>query len=119
MNWFNPSRWELVLGNEVDKYQKLELAIKELTGHSLWTLRDLFAKGYTLEPPRPSPPLAEMSGLATNIESDRQCCECVHYRFIENYYNDESYVNVEYCDGDIYRPCSAYREACEHFCLDE
>lgn len=70
MNWFNPSRWELILGNEVEKYQKLEIAIEKLTGYSLWTLRDLFAKGYTLEPPKPSTSFTEMLEQLEGTERD-------------------------------------------------
>ena len=47
---------------------------------------------------------------------DERCCDCVHYMWIEDYYGDGSYVEYEYCDGDIYRDCSYYHPACEHFC---
>ena len=43
------------------------------------------------------------------------CGECIHYRWIEDLYDDGSYIESEYCDGDTNRDCSYHHNACEHF----
>ena len=45
------------------EYEKLEIDVKQLTGFDFKCLRDLFAKGYTLTPPKPPMPLSEMAEL--------------------------------------------------------
>lgn len=47
-------------------YEKLEIEIKQLTGYNFMTLRELFAMGYTLEPPR----AVTSSALADLAEDD-------------------------------------------------
>ena len=96
------------------KYEELEIEIKKLTGKDFACLKALFASGWTLEPPKKSNLLlAEMAALA---DDNPICGDCVHYRQVEDYYTEGSIV--EYCDGDNYRPCAYYREACKHFCRD-
>lgn len=50
---------------------------------------------------------------------EHYCNECVHYRWIEDLYDDGTYVNYEYCDGDVYNDCSYYQPACKNFCEDK
>lgn len=103
----------------LQKYEELELEIKQLTGKDLKCLKVLFAQGWTLEPPKKQPTLLEAMAELADEDKQYACGDCVHYRIVEDYYDDGSYTEVEYCDGDNYRPCSYYREACEHFCKDE
>lgn len=49
---FNAGLANTTMAKILDKYQRLEIEICYLTGHGLEDLRDLFAKGYTLTPPR-------------------------------------------------------------------
>ena len=95
----------------LQKYEELELEIKQLTGKDLTCLAILFAQGWTLEPPRKSVSFADM------LEDNPICGDCVHYRQENSPYADGAII--EYCDGDNYRPCAYYREACNHFCRDK
>lgn len=40
-------------------YEKLEIEVKQLTGYNFAVLKELFAMGYTLQPPEPTQTLAE------------------------------------------------------------
>lgn len=39
------------ISRELQRYQELEIEIKQLCGYSFESLRNLFAMGYTIEPP--------------------------------------------------------------------
>lgn len=55
-------------GPALQRYQKLEYEIEYLTGYNLEKLRYMFAKGFTLEPPKPCElTLAEIAKL---VEGD-------------------------------------------------
>ena len=64
---FDFSHFEMMLGRVVERYQKLELEIRHLSGYDLNELKWLFAAGYTLTPPDLSnrPSLAEIA----------ECCD--------------------------------------------
>ena len=48
---FDPSHFEMMLGRVVERYQKLELEIRHLSGYDLGELKRLFAAGCTLTCP--------------------------------------------------------------------
>lgn len=50
--------------------------------------------------------------------NEERCKDCAHYRWIEDTYDDGSYIPTEYCDDDCDRECSYHNPACEHFCRD-
>lgn len=47
----------------LQRYEKLEIEIKQLTGFSLEALRDLFAMGYTLRRPEYDLTLSELARI--------------------------------------------------------
>lgn len=106
------------LGQELQKYEKLEIEVKQLTGYNFEALRYLFAKGYTLEPPKPTESLlAVLAELAVDEPIDKTCSDCMHYRSDDEFNDfDEPVIASEYCSLDIYKPCGYYREACKDFC---
>lgn len=48
---------------EVQRYEKLEIEVKQLCGHNFECLRELFAMGYTLQPPERELTLTEITRL--------------------------------------------------------
>ena len=46
---------------------------------------------------------------------NKLCKNCVYYRWIDDTYDDGSYIATEYCDDDPYRYCIYDQPACEHF----
>lgn len=46
----------------------------------------------------------------------KTCHECDYYCWIEDYYDDGSYEEIEYCDLDCNYPCHYSHAVCEHFC---
>lgn len=46
-----PSERIVDLCQELQRYEKLEIEVKQLTGHNFESLRNLFALGYTLQNP--------------------------------------------------------------------
>lgn len=60
----------LDLTKQLVEYEKLEIEVKQLSGYNFTVLRELFAKGYTLEPPKSNDALlAKMAEMA--VEDDR------------------------------------------------
>ena len=106
-----PVERALAISEDLRRYEELEIQIKQLTGYNIESLKVLFAKGYTLEPPKNS-----VLSLAGMVEDTPICGDCTHYRQVNNPYAKGSIV--EYCDDYIYRPCAYYREAYKHFCSD-
>jgi hypothetical protein len=45
----------------------------------------------------------------------KQCKDCIHYRWMEDVYDDGSYIHIEYCNDDTDRPCYYHQPACECF----
>ena len=59
----------------LDKYQRLEYELVLLSGYNLELLRDMFARGYTLTPPKPTPSLTSiLAELGANEESEEKTC---------------------------------------------
>lgn len=49
------------LTEELQKYEKLEIEVKQLIGMNFECLRELFAAGYTLTPPEPRKSMVELA----------------------------------------------------------
>lgn len=46
---------------------------------------------------------------------ERYCGSCEHYCWIEDYYDDGSYVNEEFCEEKLDDPCTYYQRACDKY----
>ena len=69
---FNPHA--MSLSKLLDKYYRLEYELILLSGHNIEGLRDLFARGYTLTPPKPNNTLlAEAAELAMDDDRYPHC----------------------------------------------
>ena len=60
------------LHEELMRYEKLEIEIKQLTGFNFDTLRTLFAMGYTLKPPETATEAYLMSNLYRSIKEENE-----------------------------------------------
>lgn len=69
------SDWNYVrVAYELDRYHQLEHIIHLLSGYSLETLKQLFARGYTLEPPNyDTATLVEALELMEREEGNNAC----------------------------------------------
>ena len=59
--WMND--YNATIAQELIEYEKLEIAVKQLTGYNFKCLYELFRMGYTLKPPDHEMTLTEIAKL--------------------------------------------------------
>ena len=47
--------------------------------------------------------------------NEKHCGNCIHYRWIEDGYDDGTYIPMTYCDDDPMRDCECDNPACEFY----
>ena len=61
------------IAKQLVDYEKLEIEVKQLTGYNFTALKELFMRGYTIEPPKSNKSiLAEMTELG--VDEDYPSC---------------------------------------------